>query len=118
MPKNQHSHMNIELRTKEPVPESAKRSAIIIGGEEVGEVRPWMSGGKLIWHAIFRAQGIGVANTIIFQGHGYTPEAAVRAAIVRAREERDCFALRLAELEAKLGLAELSSEELGKDGAP
>jgi len=93
--------------------EFPKAKVVHIGTSASGEIKPWISGDRLIWHACVRPsrgrQGIGL---FLLQGFGPTPRAAVADAILSYRREQQANTLLFAEIQKDLDVAGQSDEQL------
>lgn len=101
----------VDRESPSPIP---KAKTIIINDQEVGEVTPSIQGDRLRWHSIIRLRGTRniIVSTILVQGFGPSPRAAIADGVARSRGERDAMVEQLAWLEKELGTEGKTEPEL------
>ena len=100
--------MNIELVPVTPTPETQHQ--LVVNGQKIGrlEVSAYSNIEKKYWHAIIDAkpeEGHG-----LYQGHGITPEEAIRNTIIKHREYAHAQLKRLDDLESTIFGKEADNE--------
>jgi len=86
----------MNLRDKELKPIS--KTAVFFGENEVGEMNQADEDGRHKYHAVLRIPRSNYGTGLV-QGHGETPEAAVKDAIITSRTDAQEYLAGLLELE-------------------
>lgn len=93
--------MNIEILECDP--KATKTHDIFVDGEQIGEIEP--SRGHRQWMATLWLSDRRLSGQQLLFGFAATHEEAIAAAIARGHGQIAAITERLAELEAKLGVA-------------
>lgn len=86
----------MELRERNPSPVS--RNAVYFGEKKVGEIEETGRDGNGRFHVCLRVADTDYSCGLV-QGHGETPEAAVRDAIMKSRADAQRYLVGLLDLE-------------------